>query len=144
MEKIKMNVGTMVALVLVAAAVSGLLINFGMVQAGEEPEKVKANIEAEVELEKDGEDVNVEVKAKGLTPDASFTVRAYIDTVTNCMRGGGNALASFNVASDGDGEFDIEVTIVEQDVTDVGSVSIRSAGSPPSNPPVVCFQNIND
>jgi len=81
------------------------------------------------------------VEADGLTSIESYTVRAYKADITNCMRGAGNALAAFTETSDGDGELEISGTIAGIDVGDVGSVSIRSTGPPPDNPPVVCFQD---
>jgi len=118
----------------------------------DDDDEVEASIEAELELEQDGEDVELEVEAEGLKP-GSYTVRAYGlivtavagntvgDENTNCMRGTGNALASFTDTVGGDGELEISGTISDEVVTDVNSVSIRSMGSPGSNPPVVCFQD---
>ena len=111
---------------------------------------VKAKIKAKLKLEQDGTDVIVEVKAKGLASDTDFTVRAYISSVTNCLRGGTHAIFDFDVTSDGDGNFAISETILDNPtantgatvvVGDVGSVSIRNEGGPGTNPPVVCFQD---
>jgi len=132
----------MAALVFVAVAVSALVINFGIVQAA--GGDVKASINAKLKLQQVGDDVVVNVKAKGLTSNADFTVRAYIDTVTDCVAAAGNALIVPFVAtgtSDDNGKLKLSGTILDKVVDDVGSVSIRSFGPPPFNPPVVCFQN---
>ena len=89
----------------------------------DDDDEVEASIEAELELEQDGTGVDVEVEAEGLASNADFTVRAYISTVTNCMRGAGNALAAFSGTSDDEGELEISGTIPTADVDDVGSVS---------------------
>ena len=132
-----MSVGTMAALVLVAVAVSALVINFGMVQAA--GGDAKASIKADLKIKQKGTDVDVKVKAKGLDSDKSFTVRAYSSSVTNC--GAGPAAAIGPVTSDDKGKLKISGTISDKVVDDIGSVSIRITGSPGSNPPVVCFQN---
>jgi len=124
-----------------AVLVAGIIAFMPPVQVEADEPDVKASIKAKLKLEQDGDDVDVKVKAKGLASDADFTVRAYISTVTNCMRGGGNALAAFSGTSDEDGELKISGTISDVDVDDVGSVSIRITGSPGTNPPVVCFQD---
>jgi len=103
----------------------------------DDDEKVKAKITAELELEQ-GDSVEIEVKAKGLKPGESFTVRAYLGS-TNCAMG--PALAIGPVTSDDKGKFKISGTIAG-DVGDINSVSIRITGSPGTNPPVVCFQDL--
>ena len=135
----KMSVGTMAALVLVAVAVSALVINFGIVEA--KKNDVKASIEAELKLEEKKNKVVVKVEAEGLASKADFTVRPYIASNTNCIAGAGQALAAFNGMSDKKGKLTIKGTISGADVDDVGSVSIRSSGGPGANPPVVCFQD---
>jgi len=148
-------------LAIAAAFVAGTIAT-GTIAIADDDEEVEASIEAELELEQDGDDVEVEVEADGLKPNTSFTVRAYGlvvtagpgnmvgDENTNCMRGAMNALAGFTDTSDGDGELEISGTILEADfdakgldneVDSVESVSIRRTGSPPANPPVVCFQD---
>jgi len=112
-------------------------------------DEVEASIEAELELEQDGEDVEVEVEAEGLKPNTSFTVRAYIASVTNCSPGLLKEIGSGT--SDGDGDLeeisgtitkaDFDAKGLDNEVDSVGSVSIRSSGPPPMNPPVVCFQD---
>jgi len=107
--------------------------------ADDDDDEVEASIEAELKLEQDGDDVVVEVEAEGLASSASFTVRAYTSGVLNCSPG---LLAGIGTASsDSDGDLDISGTIEDAVIDDVGSVSIRSTGSPGTNPPVVCFQN---
>jgi len=137
MEKIKMNAGTMVALVLVAAAVSALLINFGMVQAGGNgPDKVKA--EFELEFEQEGDDVDFEVKGKFNTAAIAYTARAY--SATDCEKGtliGGSAIGT---DSDG-GNIDIEGTLSGVMVSQVNSVSIRQDSGGPPGDLVQCFLN---
>jgi len=105
----------------------------------DDDEKVKAKINAELEIEQDGNDVEVEVKAKGLEPNTSFTVRAYMASVTNCSPGLLGAIGTDT--SNDKGKLKVSGTISNADVDDVGSVSIRSTGSPATNPPVVCFQD---
>jgi len=134
MEKMKISVGTMVALVLVVTAVSGLVINFGMVQAGG-PEEVE--VEYELKLKQNGDDVDVEVKAKGLENNIVFTVRAYTSGVRDCSPGLLAVIDSEN--SGGNGKIDISGTISTADVDDVGSVSIRSPGTPGDL--VQCFRD---
>jgi len=129
---------TIFIIAIAAAFVAGSIATGTMAFAGNNDE-VEASIEAELELEQDGNDVDVEVEAEGLKPNTSFTVRAYISTVTNCSPGLLAAIGSGT--SDGDGELEISGTISNADVDDVGSVSIRSSGPPPMNPPVVCFQD---
>ena len=130
-------------LAIAAVLITGSLA-ISPIAIADDDEEVEASIEAELKLEQDGDDVIVEVEAEGLASDADFTVRAYKSDVNNCMRGAGNALAGFDVTSSEDGELEISGTISDKVVDDVGSVSIRSAGSPGSNPPVVCFQDTND
>jgi len=132
-----------ISVVLVAGslAVSPIAIADDDDDDDDDDREVEASIEAELELEQDGTDVDVEVEAEGLASNADFTVRAYISTVTNCMRGTGNALAAFDGTSNSEGELEISGTIAGKVVDDVGSVSIRSTGSPGTNPPVVCFQD---
>ena len=129
MKKIVMAMAAVAALSLVTAQAGG--------------DEVEREIEAELELDQDVTGVEVEVEAKGLVPFQNFTVRAYISTVKNCMRGMGNAHAAFGGSSNADGELDIEGTVSGIVVSDVGSVSIRRQGGPGTNPPVVCFQNTN-
>ena len=131
MEKMKMSVGTMAALVFVAVAVSALLISFEMVQAKED--KVKASFV--LELEQNESDVDVEVKAKGLATSVVFTVRAY--SSTDCM--GGLIEVIGDQTSDRKGKIDIAGTISGKVVDDVNSVSIRSPSGP--GPLVQCFLN---
>jgi len=148
MEKMKIGIVTVAALALVSVAVSVLVINSGIVLAV--GPGVTAHIGAVLKLTQQGDDVLVEVKAQGLASDADFTVRAYISTVTNCMRGMPNAIFDFDVTSDRQGNLRISQTILDNPtgntpgtvvVDDVGSVSIRSEGGPGTNPPVVCFQD---
>jgi len=131
MEKMKMSVGTMAALVSVAVVVSALVINFGIVQAMEDRVKVSF----ELELKQNGDDVDVSVKAKGLATNVVFTVRTY--AVTNCM--GGLLQLIDSQDSGGNGNINISGTIEDQFVTDVNSVSIRSPQNP--GPIVQCFLN---
>ncbi len=131
MEKMKMSVDKMAALVFVAVAVSALLISFEMVQAKED--KVKASFE--LELEQNESDVDVEVKAKGLATNVVFTVRAY--SSTDCM--GSLIEVIGNQNSGGNGNISIKGTISGKVVDDVNSVSIRSPGGP--GPLVQCFLN---
>jgi len=105
MEKMKMGVDKMAALVFVAVAVSALLISFEMVQAKED--KVKASFE--LELEQNESDVDVEVKAKGLVTRVDFTVRA--DSSTNCMGSVIGVIGTDN--SGGNGKISIKGTITE-------------------------------
>ena len=105
----------------------------------DDDDEVEASIEAELELKQDGTDVDIEVEAEGLQPDKSFTVRAYL-TSTNCKEPPAVAIGPKD--SEGDGDFEISGTIPDEDVDDVKSVSIRITGSPGSNPPVVCFQDL--
>jgi len=132
MEKMKMSIGTMAALVLVAVAVSTLLISFGMVQAT--ADKVKQSFD--LELKQNGDDVDVKVKAQGLAPTTKFTVRAY--SANNC----GTFLALIGTAdtlSDGQGKLKISGTISSAVLGDVESVSIRGEGTP--GPIVQCFRD---
>jgi len=85
-----------------------------------------------------GDDVVVTVKAKGLASDRSFTVRAYTEA-TDC--GGAPAAGIGTDTSDKKGKLKISGTILNAVVDDVESVSIRSTGMPPTNPPAVCFQD---
>ena len=126
----------MAALVLVAVAVSALVINFGMVQAAKGD--VKASIEADLKIKQKGSDVKVTVEANGLEPKKSFTVRAYTDA-TNCK--GPPVVALDPEMSDKKGKLKIKGTIPGKIVDDVESVSIRITGSPGDNPPVVCCQD---
>jgi len=130
-EKMKMSVGTMAALVLVAVAVSALVINFGMVQAMED----KVKVSFKLDLKQKGDNVNVSVKAKGLATNVVFTVRAY--SSTNCMGSFIAAIGSEDSA--GKGNISIKGTIDDEVVGDVNSVSIRSPGGP--GPLVQCFLN---
>jgi len=140
MEKMKMSVDKMAALVFVAVAVSALLISFEMVQAKED--KVKASFE--LELKQNESDVDVKVKAKGLATGVDFTVRAY--SSTNCMGSLIGVIGTDN--SRGNGKISIKGTITEavfdskgldNEVDSVESVSIRSPGTPGSL--VQCFLN---
>jgi len=99
---------------------------------------VKESIKADLKIQQKGSDVVVKVKAKGLEPNESFTVRAYTDAM-DC--GGPPAEGIGTDTSDKKGKLKISGTIIGVDVDDVESVSIRSTGPPPDNPPVVCFQN---
>ena len=135
MEKMKMSIGTMAALVLVAVAVSGLVLSFGMVQAT--PDKVKVSFE--LDMQQTGDDVTVIVKAKGLANNVLFTVRAY-DPATDCAGPPAVVIGSQN--SGGNGNIAISGKISDRDVDTVESVSIRVDGPPAANPPLVCFQDI--
>ena len=131
MEKMKMSIGTMVALVVVAVAVSALVMNFGMVQAMED----KVKVSYKLDLKQKGADVEVKVKAKGLATNVVFTVRAY--STTDCM--GGLIAVIGSEDSGGKGNISIKGTIMDEDVDDVNAVSIRSPGGP--GPIVQCFLN---
>jgi len=135
MEKMKMGIVTVATLVLVAVAVSALVINSGIVLAV--GPVVTAHVGAVLKLTPQGDDVDVEVKAQGLASDVDFTMRAY--TTKNCIA---PALgASSPEPSDSNGNLRISKTISDKEVDDVESVSIRITGSPGTNPPVVCFQD---
>ena len=138
MEKMKIDVGTIAALVLVAVVVSTLGISFGIVQADEE---VEAEVEAKLRLGQTGTSVYVEVEAKGLAGDTHFTVRAYKDTVTDCSKGPTNAIGKATEISELNGNFEATITIAGKEIDDVGSVSIRDDDGTGAGPIVVCFQN---
>jgi len=128
----KMSVGTMAALVLVAVAVSALVINFGMVQAAKGD--VKASIKADLKLKDEGTNVDVKVKANGLKPNVTFVVRAYGSD--NCS---GSLLAVIGSDDSGNkGKIKISKTI-PFNIDDVNSVSVRDPGAPGKI--VVCFQD---
>jgi len=123
----------MAALVLVAVAVSALVINFGMVQAA--GGDVKASIKADLKIKQNGADVDVKVKANGLKPNVTFVVRAYGSD--NCS---GSLLAVIGSDDSGNkGKIKISGTISPEDITDVNSVSVRDPGAPGKI--VVCFQD---
>ena len=127
MEKMKIDVGTIAAPVLVAVVVSALVVSFGMVYAPKDNPKV--SFEFELEIEQNGDDVDAEVKARGLAPDETFVVRAY--TSTDCAAGtllGGSAVGSDD--SDSNGNFEVSGTVSNVNVGDVNSVSIRDDTGP--------------
>ena len=134
MEKMKMGVGTMAALMFVAVAVSALLISFGIAQATQD----KVKVSFELDIQQTGNDVTVVVKAKGLEPNADFQVRAYT-SATDC--GGPPAKLIGTEESNSNGNLVISGKISPGDIGDVNSVSIRNAGPPNLNPPVVCFHD---
>jgi len=131
MEKMKMGIGTMAALVLVAVAVSGLVLSFGMVQATQD----KVKVSFELDMQQTGDDVTVIVKAKGLENNVIFTVRAY-DPATDC---GAPAVVIGSQNSGRSGNIAISGKISDRDLADVGSVSIRSPGTPGNL--VQCFND---
>ena len=133
MEKMKMSVGKMAALVLVAAAVSGLLINFGMVYAP--PQEVK--IEYELKIKEKNGDVEVEVKGKFNTA-VIYSARAY--TVDDCAPGAGNLIGVIGIDTDG-GDVVIEGTLSSTSVNEVNSVSIRLDDGTSLGDLVQCFRN---
>jgi len=133
MEKMKMSVGKMAALVLVVTAVSGLVMSFGMVYAGG-PSEVK--IEFELKLKEKNGSVEVEVKAKGLAPDEDFAMRGY--SSTDC--GSGPILKVGPVDSDSNGDLKIEGTFAKN-IGDVNSVSIRDDEGTTKGDIVQCFLN---
>ncbi len=137
MEKMKIGIVTVATLALVAVAVSVLVINSGIVLAT--GPSVTEHINAVVKIEKNGNDVDVEVKAQGLATNVVFTVRAYNAlscTAPPLATTTGNTIGS---DSDRNGNIAISGTVTGKDVTDVNSVSIRSPAGP--GPIVVCFQN---
>jgi len=126
--------------IIVAVTILGLAISSIALNSTAEAAKgdVKASIKADLKIKQVGDDVVVTVKAKGLASDKSFTVRAYTDK-TDCSAG--PAVAIGTDTSDKKGKLKISGTIIGVGVDDVESVSIRSSGPPPSNPPHVCFQD---
>ena len=136
MEKMKMSVGTMAAIVFVAVAVSALVINFGMVQAMED--KVKASIKANLKLEQKGDDVKVTVKANGLESNEDFTVRAYSMPDCKVKLTGGEIGTAF---SNNKGKLKISGTISSEVVDDVNSVSFRDDSGGTPGQIVVCFRD---
>ena len=126
---------TIVAVTILGLATSSIALNSTAEAAKGD---VKASIKADLKIKQVGDDVVVTVKAKGLASDKSFTVRAYTGA-TDC--GGPPAVAIGTDTSDKKGKLKISGTILNAVVDDVESVSIRSSGPPPSNPPVVCFQD---
>jgi len=136
MEKMKMGIVTVATLVLVAVAVSALVISFGMVQAV--GPVVTEHVSAVLKLKQQGADVDVDVKAQGLASTATFTVRAY--SVTDCS---GSKITEIGTAtSDSNGNLVISGTISTNVVSNVDSVSIRDDGGGTPGNIVVCFQDI--
>lgn len=103
--------------------------------------KLKSTIKAELKLRQDGPDVRVKVKASGLSSDKLFTVRLYQFDVGDC--GMGPALAAFDTPSNGKGKLKIIGELLNGDLDDIGSVSIRRSGPPSDNEPAVCWQDLN-
>ena len=133
MEKMKMSVGTMVALVVVVAAVSALVMNFGMVQAAGGDVKIGADLK----IKQKGLDVVVKVKANGLEPNEDFAMRAY--SSENCA--GGLMMKDGPVFSNDKGKIKFSVTIPGKIVDSVNSVSIRDDTGTSKGPIVVCFHD---
>jgi len=130
-----MNKTLAITTIALVAVIMGM--SFGIVQAT--GPSVTEHIGAMVKLEKNGNDVDVEVKAQGLANNVVFTVRAYGTpscTAPPLATTLGNTIGT---DSDANGNIAISGTVINKQVTDVNSVSIRSPSAP--GPIVVCFQN---
>ncbi len=103
--------------------------------------RLKSTIKAELKLKQTGPDVRVTVKASGLSPGAQFTIRAYRFDVGDC--GMGPALAAFDTSSDERGKLKVRGELINGDLDDIGSVSIRRSGPPSDNEPAICWQDLN-
>ncbi len=102
--------------------------------------RLKSTIKAELKLNQKGPDVRVTVKASGLSSDELFTVRLYTFDVGDC--GMGPALAAFDTSSDKRGKLKISGRLLNGEIDDIGSVSIRRSGPPSENEPAVCWQDL--